>query len=328
MDANVQSIDWLENELKPKISYFGQFGILIGLIGVGAILAALIQLGILVTLTDLKTLMSGNSDKLIEIMALPQNTNKVMLMQVLGTLVMMAVPAFVFAKIVNKHPIQYLGFSNKINALQILLVVAIAFVALFLSGGLGELNKLIPLSNSLKIKFEKLEQDYEKQVMIFANMKTFGDYFLSMIMIAILPAIFEELLFRGALQKLLIDWFKTPHIAILVTSILFSAIHFSFYGFLPRMILGMVLGYLYFFGKSIWLNILMHFINNGVAITAMYFAIKNGKSATETMKESFPIWVLIIVIPAMIGLLFIYKRVSEKNNSAINHFDNLTATLN
>ena len=312
MDANIQTNDWLANEMKPRISYFGQFGILIGLIGVGAILAGLIQLGILITITDLKILMSGNSDKLIEVMALPQNTNKVMLMQVLGTLVMMAVPAFVFAKIVAKQPVQYLGFSNKINYLQILLVVAIAFIGLFLSGGLGELNKLIPLSNSLKLRFEKLEQDYEKQVMIFANMKTFGDYFLSMIMIAILPAIFEELLFRGALQKLLIDWFKTPHIAILVTSIIFSLVHFSFYGFLPRMMLGMVLGYLYFYGKSIWLNILMHFINNGVAITAMFLAIRNNKSATETMKAGFPIWVLIIVLPAMIGLLFIYKKVSEK----------------
>ena len=112
MDANVQAETLFMQDNKPRISYFGQFGILIGLVGVGAILAALIQLGILITITDLKTLMSGNSDKLIEVMALPQNTNKVMLMQVLGTLVMMAIPAFAFAKIVAKQPVQYLGFSN------------------------------------------------------------------------------------------------------------------------------------------------------------------------------------------------------------------------
>ncbi|MFY7965127.1 MAG: CPBP family intramembrane glutamic endopeptidase [Chitinophagaceae bacterium] len=323
MDANIQTNDWLENELNPKVSYAGQFAILIGLVLGGAIVAALIQLGVLMSITDLKTLMSGDTDKLMALMALPQNNNKVMLMQVLGTLVMMAIPAFLFAKIVSKNSINYLGFNHKINHFQILLVIVIAIVGLFLSGGLGELNKLIPVSNSLKIKFEKLEDDYEKQVMIFSNMKTIGDYVISLIMIAILPAIFEELLFRGALQKLLIDWFKTPHIAIIVTSILFSLVHFSFYGFLPRMMLGMVLGYLFFYGKSIWLNILMHFINNGVAITAMYFAIKNNQSATEAMKDGFPIWVLIIVLPAMVGLLLAYKRICENLSTKKTVYDTI-----
>jgi len=317
MDANIQPNDWFSEVSKPKISNLGKFGFLIGMIGVGAILAAIVQLGFMMSMTDMATMLSRDSGKLIEIMSKPENLTKVMLMQVLGTLVMMAVPAFLFARMISKQPLQQLGFNSKINYQQILLVIAIALVGMLLSGGLGTLNKMIPLSKYWEMKFKLLEDEYEKQVMIFANMKTLGSYFLSLIMIAILPAIFEELLFRGALQKLLIDWFKQPHIAILITSVLFSAVHFSFYGFLPRMMLGMVLGYLFFYSKNIWLNILMHFINNGVAITAMYIAIKQGESPKDTMSEGFPLWLGAIALVFTVGLLMVYKRVCERNNVMI-----------
>jgi membrane protease YdiL (CAAX protease family) len=315
MDANIQPNNWFTEVSKPKISNLAKFGFLIGMIGVGAVIAAIVQFGFLISMTDTATLLSRDSDKLIEIMAKPENLTKVMLMQVLGTLVMMAVPAYLYARVISKQPLQQLGFSSKIKYQQVLLVIAIAVVGILLSGGLGTLNKMIPLSKYWEIKFKHLEEDYEKQVMIFANMKTLGSYFLSLIMIAILPAIFEELLFRGALQKLLIDCFKKPHIAIVITSILFSAVHFSFYGFLPRMMLGMVLGYLFFYSKNIWLNILMHFINNGVAITAMYIAIKQGASPKDTMNDSFPLWLGAVALVLTIALMVVYKKVCDNSIS-------------
>ncbi len=325
MDANIQP-DFLNDDFtKPKpISYWGQLGILLGLIIGGAIVAAFVQLIIFLTMTDFKTLMSGNADKLMDVMTNPANVSKVMLMQVLGTLVLMAIPAFAFARIVNKQPIQYLGLNHKINFTQVGLVVAIAFVGLILSGALGELNQMIPISHKLKLKFDKMEADYAKQIMIFSNMKTIGDYLVSMILVAVLPAIFEELLFRGAIQKLFVNWFKEPHFAIFFTAFWFSIIHFSWYGFLPRMMLGAVLGYLFYYGKSLWLNILMHFINNGIAITAMYFALKNGQDAAKTMNDTFPLWLGAIALVMMIGLLIVYKRVCEKNNTTLNQFSNST----
>jgi hypothetical protein len=223
----------------------------------------------------------------------------------------MLLPALLFAKIVDGNPLNYLGLKNKFNLPQLGLVIAIAIAALYLSGGLGELNKLIPIPHKWELKFKAMEDAYAEQVMIIGNMKTFADYIISLIMIAILPALFEEILFRGALQKLLINWFQNPHIAIIITSILFSAVHGSYYGFLPRMGLGLLLGYLYYYSKSIWLNITMHFINNGIAITALYMATQKGQSAKDAMDESYPLWVGGIALIAVVGLMITYKKVCE-----------------
>ncbi len=297
---------------KPRISYFGQFGILIALFGAGLILAVIIQLFFALSMVNLGDLMSGNEEELLKAMALPENINKVRWMQMLGTFAMMFLPAFLFALIVGKQPINYLGLNKSTNAQLIFLVIAIAITALFLSGGLGELNKLIPISKTWELKFKKMEDKYSDQVMMLANMKSIADYFISLLMIAILPALFEELFFRGALQKLLVGWFKNAHVAIFVTSFLFSIIHFSYYGFLPRLALGLMLGYIFYFSKNIWLSILMHFINNGVAITALYLATRKGEDPKKIMDESYPLWVAGITLIIVLYLFKIYKSACEK----------------
>jgi hypothetical protein len=266
---------------------------------------------------SLKDLMNGDAQKMMQAMAKPENVNSARLMQMFGTLVLMFLPALIFAKIVNGKPLDYLGLKNKFNLTQLGLVIAIAIAALFLSGGLGELNKLIPIPHKLELKFKAMEDTYAEQVMIIGNMKTFADYIISLIMIAILPALFEEILFRGALQKLLANWLQNPHIAIIITSFLFSAVHASYYGFLPRMGLGLLLGYLYYYSKSIWLNITMHFINNGIAITALYWATQKGQSAKDAMDESYPLWVGGIALIAVVGLMITYKKVCERKNMII-----------
>ena len=318
MDANIQPNDWLNEAQHRRFSFWEQIAILIGLIIGGFIVAALIQLIIGFTMIDIKNLSNLNKDNLMSMLVKPENFTKVLMMQLFSTLFIMAVPAFLFAKIIKENALTYLGFTSKINIQQILLVIGIALFGLGLSGGLGELNKMIPLTKNLKATFESWEKDYEKQVMIFANMKTIGDYVLSIFMVAILPAIFEELLFRGAIQKIFIGWFKKPHIAIFITALIFSIVHGSFFGLLPRLMLGMVLGYIYFYGKNIWLNILMHFINNGIAITAMFIATKAGKNAQETINETFPLWVGALALIFIFLLMNIYKKVCEKNSVIIN----------
>jgi membrane protease YdiL (CAAX protease family) len=314
MDANIQPNDWLSNELKPKISYGSQLLILFGLILGGLILAFFVQLGFTLSMMSWQDLMSGDAQKMMSAMAKPENINKARLMQMFSTLVLMFFPALMFAKIVDGKPLDYLGLRNKFNLPQLGLVAAVAVAALFLSGGLSELNKMIPIPHNWEVKFKAMEEAYAEQVMIIGNMKTFADYIISLIMIAILPAFFEEILFRGALQKLLVNFLQNPHVAIIITSFLFSAVHGSYYGFLPRMGLGLLLGYLYYYSKSIWLNITMHFINNGIAITALYWATQKGQSAKDAMDDSYPLWVGGIALIAVVGLMITYKKVCERNN--------------
>jgi len=141
-----------------------------------------------------------------------------------------------------------------------------------------------------------------------AAMHSFTDYLIALLVMAFCPALFEEVLFRGGFQQIFVGWTKNVFLGILITSILFSAIHFSFFGFLPRVGLGMVLGYVFYFGKNIWLNILMHFFYNGMIVTQLYLASIRGKNIEKTMDENMPIWWGLLAIFAVVYLLQALKK--------------------
>lgn len=308
----------IAKKFKPRISYFGQFGILIGLIGGGLIAGSLF--GIIIIWMMMTGKITTNIEK---DMMNPAYANALKAMQLAVSFGMFFLPAFFYAMIVNKKPLQHLGFRTLISKKQIALVAIIVVVGLFLSGALGEINQMIPLSKKLAATFHKWEDDYTEQMMAFATMKTFGDYLFTIIVIAIAPAIFEEVLFRGSFQQLFIKWFGNVWIGIIVTSILFSAVHISYFGFLPRAALGMILGLLFYYSKNIWLNIFAHFLNNGIAVTQLYIISKNGKIPKESLDDNMPffsgtpsaittILLVILGISIMIPLMKNFKKESVR----------------
>ena len=120
--------------------------------------------------------------------------------------------------------------------------------------------------NSVEQWMKVTEESAEKLTEMFLSADNAGEFLINFLMIAILPAIGEELLFRGLIQRYLIEWLKNKHISVLITSILFSALHLQFFGFFPRLLLGVFFGYLLLWSRNLWLPILAHFINNGVAV--------------------------------------------------------------
>jgi hypothetical protein len=128
-----------------------------------------------------------------------------------------------------------------------------------------------------------------------------------LILVALIPAIFEELYFRGGLQKTIKDWSGMPVLSIVITAIIFSAFHFSFFGFLSRMALGIVLGFIFEYTKSIWLSILMHFLNNGIAVVGLYLVRNNPQKMSQAMDDNgAPLYlgaVALIFIIYFLGLL-------------------------
>ena len=310
---------------KPAVSYFGQFGILIGMIGAGIIVGGL--LSVLVWM-----MMTGSFPANIEKDLLnPAFGNAAKLMQLVASFGMFFLPAFFYAMLVNKKPLTHLGFRSLVSKKQLLFVVIIVLVGLFLSGALGELNEMIPISKKWALKFHKWEDEYSDQIMAMANMKTFWDYLFTLTVIALAPAIFEEVLFRGGFQQLFIKWFGNVWIGIIVTSILFSAVHVSYYGFLPRAALGVILGLLFYYSKNIWLNILAHFLNNGIAVTQLYAMSKNGKIPKEALEDNMPFFsgslsvlptILLVAagIFALIPLMRAFKK--ESNRIGADTIDN------
>jgi membrane protease YdiL (CAAX protease family) len=300
-----------EINYEPKISYFGQFGLLLGFTGGGLVLGSLAFLFIW-------TMMTGSSPLHIEKDLLnPQFANAAKVSQLISSIFMFFVPVFFYALIVNKKPLQHLGFRRLATVKQVLLVVAITLFGLLLSGALSEINQLIPISKKLAASFQKLEDSYSSEVMAMANMKNLGDYFITLLVIALTPAIVEETLFRGGFQQLFEKWFRNPWAAIIVTSIFFSVIHVSYYGFLSRAALGVMLGLLFYYSRNIWLNILMHFLNNGIAVTQLYIITRSGKISKESLDDNFhlgytSILVTFFAIVILYGLFQSFKKESEK----------------
>lgn len=242
----------------------------------------------------------------------PANANAVKMVQLVSSAIMFLGPTLIFARIVNPQPLKHLGLKTKFTWVQAGLVIVMIFVAFYLSGALGELTNHIPIADRLEKKFKALEKAYIDQVMVMANMKNMGDYLYTLLVIAVAPAIFEELLFRGALQQLMIKWTKIAWVGILIASILFSAVHFSYYGFMTRVGLGMILGYMFYYSKSIWLPMIAHFINNGFAVTMMYYMNRQGKLSTKALDERFPIWYGVIALAIIVALFIVYRNESRK----------------
>lgn len=114
------------------------------------------------------------------------------------------------------------------------------------------------------------------------NTSSWGGFISNIFLIAVMAGISEEILFRGVLQKIFIDWTRSIHLGIIITAIIFSAIHFQFFGFFPRVILGVILGYLYIYSRSLWIPIIAHTVNNGLTIIFTPTSFTKGNHIIES----------------------------------------------
>lgn len=284
---------------QPQISYRLQFVILLALIGAFIVIGAIIML--VLAGTKLGTLNR------------PEEANLARWLNTLATLLMFFMPAVVFAKIVNNRPLNHLGFNRVMNSKQIGIVVVLTLAAMITGGALGDLNQRIPLPATWLAKARAMEDAYKSTMISMAMMKNFKEYLLVLLTVAAAPAIFEEVLFRGAFQQLFIGWTKRVWPGIIIASIIFSAIHISYFGFLPRVALGMVLGFIFYYGKNIWLNILLHFLNNAIIVTSIYQQIRAGQPVDKAMDEHMPAWWIGIFGIAGLLLLFrLFRKETDK----------------
>ncbi|MFZ1798832.1 MAG: CPBP family intramembrane glutamic endopeptidase [Chitinophagaceae bacterium] len=294
-----------------------QLAILLILCGVGLIIGSLASAGIAFLFFHIPF------NQLSEGLLNPKNVALLQVLQTVSSFFVMALPALAFARMMNKKDaLSELGFNRAISGKQFFIVVLMAISGLFIGGALAELNSMIPISKTAEQFFQQLEDQYNEQVLALANMKTNSDFLLSLLVLALAPAIMEEMLFRGTLQPVFISISKNAFIGILVTSILFSAIHFSFYGFLTRLFLGLLLGYVYYLSKNLWLNVSIHFLNNAVAVAQLYALSKAGMLNNDTINEHIPLYYGLIGVVTLAMLFFNFKRESElviARHNIINH---------
>lgn len=240
------------------------------------------------------------------------NLSLTKLIQISSSLGMFVVPALVFARLESRNWRQYLKLNPVVPILFFLTVLL-----MFLSGPLMELS--IEINQAMKLpgflrgieEWMKLKEDQAafltKQLLTMNSPVSLA---VNLIMLAVIPAIGEEFIFRGSLQKLFKRLFQNHHVAIWITAILFSAIHMQFYGFIPRMLLGAMFGYLLFWSNTIWLPVLAHFLNNATAVITAYVYQQQGKDLSQLDqpdKSSWPVYLASLVFTAVI-LWYFYKR--------------------
>lgn len=144
-----------------------------------------------------------------------------------------------------------------------------------------------------------------------------NEFLIAIIVIAVLPAIGEEIVFRGLIQNELRRATHNPHVAIWFAAILFSAIHFQFFGFIPRLLLGALFGYLYYWSGNLVIAIIAHFVNNAVSVTALYLYQQGVLEFDVESPEAFPLTAVLTSTVITIALLYYFYRYYQDRKIAI-----------
>lgn len=179
-------------------------------------------------------------------------------------------------------------FKTRVSPHVVILLIAGAsmYTVLPFINFLADINAHMTLPASLSGLLEWMKEKQAQADGItnaFLSVKSTGGLALNLFIVALMPAVGEELVFRGVIQQHLQGWTKSGHIAVWVTAVLFSAMHLEFFGFLPRFVLGLMLGYLYLYTRNLWVPIFAHFVNNASSIIIFYLHY-NGHIAVK-MKD-------------------------------------------
>lgn len=153
---------------------------------------------------------------------------------------------------------------------------------------------------------------------LLTKLETPGELAVAMLVIAALPALGEELVFRGLIQRTLTGYSKNHHLAIWVSAILFSAIHFQFFGFLPRLALGALFGYLYYWSGNLSICVLAHFANNGITVMAMYLQRHNVITYDLETTDALPWQAVIPSTLLAVALIFYFRKYYAQHRAAMN----------
>lgn len=281
-------------------SPWSQLGIFFGLLG-----AAFVVTSILMHLV-----LSSYGVNMIDIDYSDARTLRIMkVVQAVSSLTIFLLPALIFAKVTfSGSAWKFLGLRSPQKAVMLgiaVVVILVGFPFVFL---LGEWNQQIPFPDWIK----GMEEDAASAMEAFLKAENNFDILVNVFIIAFLPAICEEICFRGALQRVLIHIFRSPWAGIIAAAILFSALHLQFQGFFPRLFLGIVLGALYWYSGSLWPSILAHFVNNAVQVVAVSFA-------PQYISENpgLPVYTGITSGLLVFVLLWYYQRISASTYTKV-----------
>lgn len=250
------------------------------------------------------------------------STEALLLFQALQAIGLFIVPPFVVAYLWSDQPLEWLHIveSRKTGRL-VLLSIGIMLTALPLINLLVSWNEQIRLPESLS-GLEQLMQQLEAQAnALLQQFLTCGNgawwgLLINLLVLAVLPAIGEELTFRGVLQGLLVSRESRvesrEHVAVWVTAFIFSFIHFQFYGFIPRLLLGALLGYVLLWSGNIRYSMIMHGTNNALSVLLFYlgtYVWDMSQEQIDALGTEHTWWLTLVCTPLMILQIYAFRKI-------------------
>lgn len=306
----------------------GQLGILFLYWGLG-----MVVFSILMWLVGMQLIPAGtsvdNMGTAIE-KAIKENQDPfwIRVIHVINMICLFGVPAFLFSRTTNGKETIWMGFSRHFNITQVFLALMVMLSASIFSGAFKEISEqLIAGIPSLDQKAKSLEAAYNDAIRQIGNIRSMPDLLIGLFLLAFLPAFFEELFFRGTMQRLFERWWGKPILAIIVTSVIFSLLHFSITLFITRTLLGIALGWMFYTTRNIWVNIFAHFINNALALISLYkSSFQNKLTQPEEMQLRHDWWIVLLSLIALFFFLSRLKFFSEETVFKIHTAEEKTKT--
>ncbi len=230
------------------------------------------------------------------------------------------VPAIVTACVVSPIPARLLCIDRVPDVKSVLVAVAALAFAMPAMNVLVEWNESMTLPESLagvEAWMRQTETAAQEQVALMLGGTSVADLMVSMLIIAVLAGVSEELFFRGAMQRLFMSGRMNHHAAIWLTAFLFSLFHMQFFGFFPRLMLGAFFGYLLYWSGSVWLPALIHVVNNASVVYVMWKSQASPDSGADVINTLGidSAWMVVASIVLTAAAIYLLKNISENRNS-------------
>ena len=276
------------------------------------------------------SLMNGMSETSLNS---PEGLSLLKYFQVIQSIGLFVAPPFAIGWLYSENIGEYLKINRSTKAQSFLLAAICLLTVIPVINFLGAINSQMRLPESfsgLENWMKTMEDAAKILTEKFLKVDSFGGLLFNVFMIAVLPALGEELMFRGVIQRIFSTWTRNHHWGIWITAFLFSAMHMQFYGFLPRMALGAMFGYLLVWTGTMWVPILAHFVNNLMGVLG-YFLIDKGTISNDieewgTGTEQIPLVLFSFLVVG--GLLYlIYKGEQAKTKMPVNRVDSQASRI-
>lgn len=276
--------------------------------GIGVKLLLLLLFFIVYALT-----FSGVAKGVVALFGVTDSLAVLKITQFCQALGMFVLAALSLAFLVSKNMREYLSLDVRPNHIVIVLTIACIWLSMPLVNFIGEWNASLSLPDSmgrLETLFREMEDAAERLTLKMLVTDSFFQFFLNIVVMALLPAVGEELFFRGVMQNSIERSAKNEHVAVWITAAVFSFVHFQFFGFVPRLLLGAFLGYLLCWSRSLIVPMVAHFVNNATIVTIYYMYSDDAKKMEEAERfgcDDYSV-LLISALAFIVAAVSVWKR--------------------